>query len=105
MNAQITDSQFSYRLPSMSYIDAKWEEPSLRAGVATPRVVRTGGLGAWLSRQAAAFVTWRRNREAAAELSAMSDRELLDIGLSRADIGRVFAAACNEDLRRRDARS
>jgi uncharacterized protein YjiS (DUF1127 family) len=101
MSVHTADSKFSFQLPSMSYIDAKWEEPSLRTPAATPSVVRKGGLAAWLSRQVAAFAAWRRDSEAAGELSAMSDRELLDIGLSRADVGRVFDPAFSEDLRQR----
>jgi uncharacterized protein YjiS (DUF1127 family) len=41
------------------------------------------------------------DRQAAVELAQMSDRELLDIGLTRADAGRVFAAGYNEDLLQR----
>jgi uncharacterized protein YjiS (DUF1127 family) len=33
----------------------------------------------------------------------MSDRELLDIGLSRVDVGRAFRPDFNEDLRQRGA--
>jgi len=84
----------------MSYVDAKWEEPALRAATRS-NVTRKGGLAAWLSRQVSAFVAWRRESEAAAELSAMSDRELLDIGLNRGDVRRVFNPAFNGDLRRR----
>jgi uncharacterized protein YjiS (DUF1127 family) len=103
MSAHTADSQFSFELPSMSYVDAKWEEPNLAAPASTPRVTRKGGLAAWLSRQVAAFVAWRRDSEAAAELAAMSDRELLDIGLNRVDVGRVFRPVFNEDLRQRGA--
>ncbi|MDQ2763432.1 MAG: DUF1127 domain-containing protein [Pseudomonadota bacterium] len=85
----------------MSYVDARCEEPNLRAPSASLRSVRKGGLVAWLSRQLAAFSAWRLERTAAGELSIMSDRELLDIGLSRADVGRVFAPAFNADLRQR----
>jgi uncharacterized protein YjiS (DUF1127 family) len=101
MSVHTANTKLSFELPSMSYIDAKWEEPNLRAPATTPRDVRRDGLAAWLSRQVAAFVAWRRDSEAAGELSAMSDRELLDIGLSRADVGRVFDPAFNEDLRQR----
>ena len=101
MSAHTADSQFSFQLPSLSYIDAKWEEPNLRAPTTTPRDVRRDGLAAWLSRQVAAFVAWRRDSEAAGELLAMSDRELMDIGLTRADTSRVFTPAFNEDLRQR----
>ena len=30
MSAQIANSQFTFKLPSLSYIDAEWEEPTLR---------------------------------------------------------------------------
>jgi len=102
MSVHTANSQFSFQLPSLSYIDAKWEEPSLRAPAA-PSVVRKGGLAAWLSRHVGTFVAWRRNSEAANQLSNMSERELMDIGLSRADLDRVFQPAFNADLRRRGA--
>ncbi len=103
MSAHTADSQFSFQLPTMSYIDAKWEEPSLRALPVPERLARKGGLASWLSHQVAAFVAWRRDSEAADELGLMSDRELMDIGLTRADLGRVFAPGLNEDLRQRGA--
>ena len=100
MSVHTAESQFTFELPSMSYIDAKWEEPNLRVA-AEPTPVRKGGLAAWLSHQIAAFVAWRRDSQAANELAAMSDRELMDIGLGRADVVRVFHPAYNEDLRQR----
>ena len=87
MSVHTADSQFSFQLPSMSYIDAKWEEPNLRTPVVAPRLARKDGLAAWLSHQLSALVAWRRNREAAAELSSMSDYELMDIGLSSGGCG------------------
>ena len=101
MSVHTAESQFTFELPSMSYIDAKWEEPSLRAAADAPKSVRKAGLAAWLSHQIAAFVAWRRDSQAASELAAMSDRELMDIGLARADVVRVFQPAYNEDLRQR----
>jgi uncharacterized protein YjiS (DUF1127 family) len=101
MGAQTADSQFSFKLPSLSYIDAKWEEPNLLAPAATPADSRKSGLAAWLSARVAAFQAWRQDREAAAELAAMSNHELMDIGLSRSDLSRVFDPAFNEDLRAR----
>lgn len=89
----------SFHLPSLSYIDAKWEEPNLRASAAA--AARKSGLAAWLSRRVAAFVAARREAAAMAELSSMSDRELADIGMNRADVGRVFDMSHNEDLRMR----
>ena len=101
MSAQIADSQFTFKLPSLSYIDAKWEEPDLLVPSASPKGARKGGLLGWWSRQTAAFVAWRRNNEAARELCAMSDRQLADIGISRSDLTRVFDAAYNQDLGQR----
>jgi uncharacterized protein YjiS (DUF1127 family) len=101
MRTQTAELQFSFKLPSLSYIDAKWEEPTLRARSAAARAVRKAGPGAWLSRKAAAFIAWRRNSEAASELAAMSDRELIDIGISRSDLSRVFDPALNRDVSQR----
>ncbi len=104
MSAHTVDSQFSFKLPSLTYIDAKWEEPNLRAPAAAPNAGRNRGLAAWLSRRVAAFLEWRANREAAAELATMSDHELMDIGMTRADIGRAFSPGLNADLRQRGGR-
>ena len=101
MSAYTADSKFAFQLPSLSYIDAKWEEPSLRTPVAPARVVRKGGVAAWLSRQVGAFIAWRRDSQAASELASMSDRELMDIGLTRTDAARVFEPKFNADLRDR----
>jgi uncharacterized protein YjiS (DUF1127 family) len=101
MSAHIGNSQFPFELPSLSYIDAKWEEPALRGFDTAPQAVRSTGLAAWLSRQVAGLVSWRRNSEAAAELQAMSDYELADIGLSRSDLSRVFKPGFSQDLYQR----
>ncbi len=101
MSAQIADSQFTFKLPSLSYIDAEWEEATLRVSRASPQATRKSGLTGWWSRQANAFVAWHRNNEAARELSAMSDRQLADIGLSRTDLTRVFDPVYNQDLGQR----
>ena len=96
MSAHTADSQYSFQLPTLSYIDAKWEEPSLRSQTAVPR---PAGLAAWLSSKVSAFIAWRQDRAAAVELASMSDRELMDIGINRSDISRVFHAGINQDLR------
>ena len=41
---------------------------------------------------------WRRERETVRELSALSDRELADLGIGRADIRFVAAGATVEDV-------
>lgn len=98
MSAHTAGSDLSFQLPKLSYVDAKWEEPNL---VAAPVRARKPGLAAWMSRQIAAFVAWRQERDALAELSAMSAHELQDIGLTRADLSRVFQPALCDDLRQR----
>ena len=40
----------------------------------------------WLGRQIAAFVAWHQAARTARALSALSDQQLLDIGLLRGDI-------------------
>ncbi|HQT77941.1 MAG: hypothetical protein B7Z80_11565 [Rhodospirillales bacterium 20-64-7] len=101
MNAQTPNSQLSYQLPSMSYIDASWEEPTLRATPANARSANKHGFANWLAARIAAFRSWRQEQRARTELHAMTDRELLDIGVSRADFGRMFSDAHNQDLRAR----
>jgi uncharacterized protein YjiS (DUF1127 family) len=97
MGAHTADSH-SFKLPSLSYIDAQWEEPNLRAPVAAPNRARTSRVAAWLAGRVAAFRTWRRDSQAAAELASMSNYELMDIGLTRSDLSRVFDPAYNQDL-------
>lgn len=101
MSVHTADSRFSFQLPSLSYIDASWEEPNLRVSNAPQATVRKNGLASWLSRKAAAFMAWRHENQAVAELAGMSDRELTDIGLSRSDLGRVFTSAFSVDLQQR----
>ncbi len=101
MNADTANTRFNFELPHLSYIDAKWEEPTLRAAAETARPARKAGLGAWIARQIAAYRTWQRNQQAIRELGMMTDHELGDIGISRSDFGRMFDPALNEDLRRR----
>ena len=57
------------------------------------------GLGETLARWWAAYIDWRLQRLAIAQLSGMSDRELKDIGLFRTQI----EAAVRGDLTRNPA--
>ncbi len=43
-------------------------------------------LSAWIAEQATAVNTWNIERKTRAELFSLSDRELFDIGVSRAQI-------------------
>ena len=101
MNAHATDPHFSFQLPSLSYVDAKWEEPELRGGAKATLPTRKAGFTAWLIGRVAAFRAWRQDNVAILELDGMSDHELLDIGISRSDLRRLFDPAFNEELRRR----
>jgi|ERR1051326_999132 uncharacterized protein YjiS (DUF1127 family) len=94
MSAPMTKGQMAFELPKLSYIDISWDEP-----VAAPR--REHGFASWVARRVQAFRVWRANQRALAELTSMTDRELFDVGLTRADVGRVFDNRYNQDLRAR----
>lgn len=55
---------------------------------AEPHASRTG-LMLSLAHAFHAFSEWSRRRRTAAELNALSDRELADIGITRGDIGAI----------------
>ena len=46
-----------------------------------------------LKRWCVAYITWRMENIASAQLRAMSDRELEDIGITRSDIARAVTGA------------
>ncbi len=99
MSAHLADSDFNHRLPSLSYIDARWEEPELHQQARSVPARR--GFAEWLAGGLISLRIWFRDNGAAGELSGMSDRELHDIGLTRSDLDRVFDPELNHDLRRR----
>ena len=104
MSAYTADLQ-SFQLPSLSYINAKWEEPELLAGATKSLPGRETGFASWVRGRIAAFKTWRQNNASAFELGSMSDHELADIGVSRSDLARLFDAAFNEELQSRRAKA
>jgi uncharacterized protein YjiS (DUF1127 family) len=85
MNASITKDQFTFSLGNVTYVDYVHDEPD--APVVEPH---THGIGQWLSRTVAALAEWRRRQVEMQAMERMTDRELADIGLSRADLPRVF---------------
>jgi uncharacterized protein YjiS (DUF1127 family) len=103
MSVRTADSQFHFELPSLSYIDASWEGLDHQAPAETSGASPKNGLAAWLARQVDAFRTWHRAIRATSELAMMSDRQLMDIGICRSDLGRVFDSEYNKDLRERGA--
>ncbi len=98
MSAPMTKSQMALVLPKLSYIDTRWEEPEVQ-----PRSepVRQHRFASWLARRVEAFHAWRARAQAMVELNSMTDRELLDVGLTRGDFTRIFDDRFNQDLRLR----
>ena len=98
MSTSIANNNFSFALPSLTYIDTSLEEP--KTSIDTGAAVK-GGLVEWLADRVAAFRHWHELRNATIELSLLTDRELADIGLNRGDFVRMFDNAANVDLRSR----
>jgi uncharacterized protein YjiS (DUF1127 family) len=99
MSAQIANSQFSFHLPDLSYVDASLEEPNLRAEARVAPKPR--GFAAWVVARVANAAARTKQRRALSELSRMTDVELTDIGLGRGDLRRMFEPAFNADLKAR----
>ena len=96
MSAPIAKSQFTFELPNLTYVDVSLEEANLRAPLPP---AKPHGLQALI----AGFRAWREKQAAMAELDLMTDRELLDIGLTRSDVQRVFNDDYSQDLRGKQA--
>ena len=95
MSAPMTKSQMAFELPRLSYIDTRWEEPEVQPAV---EPVRDHGFASWIAARVAAYRTWRENARARAELNNMTERELVDVGLNRGDLDRIFDDRFNQDL-------
>jgi uncharacterized protein YjiS (DUF1127 family) len=85
MNAPTAKDQFSFSLGNVSYIGPAYEDA--QAPSVKPR--QSGGRP-WFAAFVAAVSAWRQRQSVLQEMQLMTDRELSDIGLSRADLGRVF---------------
>ncbi|HEY4254280.1 MAG TPA: DUF1127 domain-containing protein [Roseomonas sp.] len=99
MDARLTERELArlLRLPPANFRDAEEREAIRHAAVAARDAAlveglrRTGrGIVAALNLVARTLVSWPVKRRTYAELLSLSDRELADIGLSRADVSRVF---------------
>jgi len=95
----MTKSQLAFELPPLSYIDTRWEEPVVQPAAEPAR--RHGWIG-WIAARLEAYSTWRENARSLAELHRMTDRELIDVGLNRGDLDRIFDNRFNRDLRLRN---
>ena len=91
MSAPITKDQLTFSLGNVSYVDYSYDEPPV-IDVKT----QNHGFGHLLTHVMETFAAWRRRQAVVQELAMMSDRELADIGLSRADLPRVFDPAFAE---------
>ena len=99
MSTSTVDNHFSFSLPSMSYVDTSLEDQN--RDIVDVRPAPSGGFIAWLAGRIAAYRVWSAYRKALGELSMMSDRELMDVGLNRGDFVRMFDETANADLRER----
>lgn len=95
MTAHTAKSNLAFELPRQTYINVRLEEPNLYAYEAPAE--KSGPL-TWIAQRLAAFTTRSRDAEQMAELRAMTDRELADIGISRGDISRAFIADHARDM-------
>ena len=86
MNASTANDQFAFSLGDLTYIDSAYE------GEPTASIVRARkhGVARWFGCLLAHATEWQRRRAIMQEMAMMTDRELSDIGLSRADLARVF---------------
>jgi uncharacterized protein YjiS (DUF1127 family) len=89
MPAHFTKSEASYLLPATPVAD-QVEAIRLAAGRARDATAMRG-----VARFVDRVLGWPARIRARAELAALSERELLDIGLTRGDIARVADGAFN----------
>jgi uncharacterized protein YjiS (DUF1127 family) len=89
MSAAVSKAQVPFSLGNLSYINSSYEEQPAASRAPRKRSVFTR------------FREWRQRGQIAIELSLMTDRELADIGLSRADLSRVFDPAFTNHARDR----
>ena len=86
MDAQIAQDQFSFSLGQLTYVGPFYgDDEAAPAAEAPHRGV--------LSRLRSRFAEWKHRRAVMLEMAMMTDHELSDIGLSRADLPRIFDPA------------
>jgi uncharacterized protein YjiS (DUF1127 family) len=90
MSAPLAKTDLVFKLAtSQSYIDHSYDPtPNLGAQPAPRGLLRQIGDG--LASVVQGIGNWARREATLSEMGQMSDRELSDIGLSRADVPRVF---------------
>ena len=85
MNAPTAKDQFSFSLGQLTYIDSTYDDEFARAWQRKSDAWPDGSAAWWPE-----ISEWQRQRAVMQEMAMMTDRELSDIGLSRADLARVF---------------
>ena len=85
MNAPLSRDPLSLSLGNLTYIGSAYDE-DVPASI-VPRQKENIG---WLSRLLSRVAGWQHRRAVIQEMTMMSDHELSDIGLSRAELGRIF---------------
>jgi uncharacterized protein YjiS (DUF1127 family) len=95
MNAPVARDQFEFSLGNVSYIGPAYEDPQTAEFKPSEH-----GAGGWLRKLMSAVAEWHQRQAVLREMQTMSDRELSDIGLSRADLTRVFDPAFAADYTR-----
>ena len=95
MSAPITKDQFTFSLGNLTYIDSSYDEGA--APIVKPE---PHGFGAWLAGRGRAIAAWFERQSTMDRMARMSDRELSDIGLTRAELPRVFDPAFATDRAR-----
>lgn len=100
MDARLTERELTRLLPPANFRDAEEREAIRHAAMAARDAaiadgLRRAGRGilAALTAVARAVTSWPSKRRTYAELLSLTDRELADIGLTRADVSRVFDPA------------
>ena len=97
MNAPTVDDQFGFSLGDLTYIDLTYDDEAASTIVR----VHTHRFAHWFSRLLPNVAEWQRRRAVMQEMAMMTDRELSDIGLSRADLARIFDPSLRRQSRAR----
>lgn len=92
MDARFTKPEGLFLLPLPRNPEAERIRETRLAAHAAHEAALAGGLKRTVRRAIDLLLAWPRRQRLLAELRAMSDRDLADIGLGRGDFARVLAA-------------
>jgi uncharacterized protein YjiS (DUF1127 family) len=89
MSAPISKTELAFKLPDSLSYHSTWDDADYEPVLPAHRPSVLARLANGVRGRVA---SWRARHAAMAELAGMTDRELADVGLSRADIPRVTDA-------------